>query len=433
MDFQADSLNAGVFKNQYVLGSLKNEAEACLYLGRYLARDKSAGSHIKLDASRPHAVLIAGKRGYGKSYSMGVLIEEICQLPSEFRQNVASVIIDTMGIFWTLQKPNDAQAEVLLKWGMVPKGLDIDVLVPSGSEAAYLKRHIAVKPISIPISQMDGYEWCRLFAVDPLSSTGVLIVRIIETLRQEHVSFSFDDIEDSIAEDERSDIISKSAAGNYFAAARLWGIYSEKGVDISNLVKGGSASVIDVSTIQNHAVRSAVVAFFAREIYHKRLDARRSYERSLMGDTDVEKGIPMVWMFIDEAHQFVPNGKDTLASDLLINEWLRQGRQPGLSLVMATQRPSSLHPDVLSQSDVVICHRLTSQDDIQALESVRPTYMREQFGDSIRKMGNERGIAFVVDDTTESEHIIRMRPRISWHGGDEPSISSSSVSAVKSK
>jgi hypothetical protein len=142
----------------------------------------------------------------------------------------------------------------------------------------------------------------------------------------------------------------------------------------------------------------------------------------MMGDESVEKGIPMVWMFIDEAQQFLPAQGDTLASDALLNEWLKQGRQPGLSLVLATQRPASIHPDVLSQSDLVICHRLTSQDDINVLESVRPTYMKDNFGDSIMKMGSEKGIAFVVDDNTEATHIIRMRPRLSWHGGDDPSV-----------
>jgi len=420
MDYMSDDFNAGVSQNQYVLGSLEGRNEACLYLGRYLALDNSEGSHIELDASRPHAILIAGKRGYGKSYTMGVLIEELARLPSKIRSNVASVIVDTMGIFWTLQKPNNLQAETLSKWGLDPQGQDVDIFVPSGSENEYVERNIDVTNISISISQMDGYEWCHLFSVDPLAPAGVLIVRIIENLRAVQKHFSFDDVEDAILEDERSDVVSKGAATNYFATARSWGVYSEKGIDVSSMVKSGSASVIDVSTIRDHAVRAGVVAFFAKELYHKSLDTRRSYERTIMGDKDVKKGIPLVWMFIDEAHQFVPNGEDTLASGLLINEWLRQGRQPGLSLVLATQRPSSLHPDVLSQSDIIICHRLTSQDDIQALGSVRPTYMREDFVEYIRKMGNERGIAFIVDDTTESAHIIRMRPRISWHGGDEP-------------
>jgi hypothetical protein len=48
--------------------------------------------------------------------------------------------------------------------------------------------------------------------------------------------------------------------------------------------------------------------------------------------------------------------------------------------------------------------------------------MKENFADSIMKMGSEKGAAFVVDDNTEAAHIIRLRPRLSWHGGDDPSI-----------
>ena len=36
-------------------------------------------------------------------------------------------------------------------------------------------------------------------------------------------------------------------------------------------------------------------------------------------------------------------------------------------------------------------------------------------------MGMEKGVAFIVDDNSESAHVVRMRPRKSWHGGDEPS------------
>ena len=48
--------------------------------------------------------------------------------------------------------------------------------------------------------------------------------------------------------------------------------------------------------------------------------------------------------------------------------------------------------------------------------------MKDNSGDSIMKMGSEKGIAFFVDDNTEAAHIIRMCPRLSWHGGDYPSI-----------
>jgi hypothetical protein len=75
----------------------------------------------------------------------------------------------------------------------------------------------------------------------------------------------------------------------------------------------------------------------------------------------------------------------------------------------------------MSQSDMVICHRLTSQDDIEALSAIRPTYMHESIGEAIKKMGKEKGVALVMDDTSETTQVVKIRPRKSWHGGDEPS------------
>ncbi len=75
----------------------------------------------------------------------------------------------------------------------------------------------------------------------------------------------------------------------------------------------------------------------------------------------------------------------------------------------------------MSQSDIIICHRLTAQDDITALEAIHPTYMRERISDYLKKMGTEKGVALIIDDISEAAHLVKMRPRKSWHGGDEPS------------
>jgi len=98
----------------------------------------------------------------------------------------------------------------------------------------------------------------------------------------------------------------------------------------------------------------------------------------------------------------------------------REGSQ-GSPLYWQPTRPASLHPDVVSQSDLLICHRLTSSDDILALEASRPLYMQESLRAYLKKMGSERGAALIVDDHSESVHMVRVRPRRSWHGGGEPS------------
>jgi len=415
-----DAINAGVVKKQYILGRRDDSEEGVLNIGRYLALDRSSGSHVAIDALKPHAILICGKRGYGKSYTMGTLIEEMALLPQEIKKNIATLVIDTMGIFWTLGKGNEPQKELLKEWGSEPKGFDVNVFVPAGHVDEYTKRHIDVIPFSVPVAHLQGYDWCDLFNIEETSPLGVLLVRTIEDMREAENEFSLGDVVSSINEDERSDEITKMAAENYFRTADSWGIFDKNANGFSELIKSGSTAILDVSPIENNIVRSAVVAIISRDIYARRLQERRTYERMSMGDGDVVQEMPMVWMFIDEAHLFVPSEGKTLASEALINEWVRQGRQPGLSIIFATQRPAAIHPDIISQSDLVMCHRLTAKDDIEALEAMRPTYMKENIGDSIKKMGAERGITFVVDDTSESTHLVKVRPRYSWHGGNEP-------------
>ncbi len=404
-----------------VLGNEENNGKGILFLGNYMALDHSKGAEVYLDALKPHAVLICGKRGYGKSYTMGCMLEELAFLPEPVKGNLASLVIDTMGIFWTMKNPNISEAGRLKSWELTPSGLETEIFVPAGNIEAYKKRNIEVKPFSISIRELSGSQWCRVLRIEEVSPLGILLVRAIESLREKGEPYSFEDIINEIFMDSRSDSSSKGAAENCFRAVKSWGLFSKEGTPLSELIAGGRTTVLDVSTLENENVCAAAVSILAGRLYAERLEARRIYEKKQMGEKLEEKEFPMVWLFIDEAHIFVPAKAESLASEVLINRCLRQGRQPGLSLVLATQRPASLHPDVVSQSDLLICHRLTSSDDILALETSRPLYMQESLRAYLKKMGSERGAALIVDDHSESVHMVRIRPRRSWHGGGEPS------------
>ena len=415
-----DLRKSGVTLKQYVIGRRDTETDiGTLNVGRYLALDRSMGSKVQMDALRPHAILICGKRGYGKSYTMGTLIEELASLP--WNINIATLVIDTMGIFWTMRHPNTKEEDILSKWDLSPAGFDIELFVPEGSVEQYEKMHIDAKPFSISPAELSGYDWCSLFDLDPISPLGVYILKTIEEIKEKASGLSLNKIIDSMNSDAEADTTLRNAAKNYFRTAISWGIFHEKGIVISDIIRKGKVIILDLSSIGNQNIKAIAVKILGSKIYDESIRSRRMYEQRKMGESPDEEGIPMVWMFIDEAHLFLPRDAKTPATDVLVNEWLRQGRQPGLSVVFATQRPAALHPDVMSQSDIIICHRLTAQDDISALEAVRPTYMREGIGDSLKKMGTEKGVAFIVDDNSESAHVVRMRPRKSWHGGDEPS------------
>jgi len=59
-----DLQKSGVTLKQYVIGRRDTHTDiGTLNIGRYLALDKSMGSKVQMDALRPHAILICGKRG----------------------------------------------------------------------------------------------------------------------------------------------------------------------------------------------------------------------------------------------------------------------------------------------------------------------------------------------------------------------------------
>ena len=85
----------------------------------------SLSNKIWLDIVRSHVILIAGKRGSGKSYSIGVLAEELSSLPEEVRKNIAPLIFDTMGIFWTMKYKNEKESGLLEEWDLKKQGRNI--------------------------------------------------------------------------------------------------------------------------------------------------------------------------------------------------------------------------------------------------------------------------------------------------------------------
>ena len=102
----------------------------------------------------------------------------------------------------------------------------------------------------------------------------------------------------------------------------------------------------------------------------------------------------------------------------MLIRWIKEGRQPGLSLVVATQQPAAMDPELLSQCDVIVAHKITTWDDIHALDRLSATYMKGDLKGYIRNL-NRSGEALLVDDETESVTTIRVRPRFSSHGGAE--------------
>jgi hypothetical protein len=350
-------------------------------LGRYRARDGSAGAPVGLDLDRPHAALVVGKRGYGKSYTLGVLAEAAARA-----RGVAPVVVDPMGALT----------------GLATAGFPGRVVEP------------AVRADSVPPS-----AWPELVGLEPTDAAGALVWRAA-------------DAADSVAAmrahvaDAPVDGPTRRAADNHLRLADAWGVFDAAGLAPATLADG-AVTVVDCAGLGD-APTNAVVRAVARGLYDARVRAVEVAAGS--GATDCAGGCAdrggwsdgtdgplrrLPWLFVDEAHVAF----DGVAAPAL-RTLLTRGRAPGASLVAATQRPGALPGVAVSQADLLIAHRLTAEPDVEALAAATPTYLR---GTLRERLPDAVGAALVVDDVTESVHAVRVRERETPHEGTSPRAS----------
>ena len=344
-------------------------------IGSFLARDGSAGASVGVDLDRPHAGVVFGKRGTGKSYTLGVLAEEIATA-----DGVAPVVVDPMGVFGGLEAAG---------------GRVVDP---------------AVRPASIPPS-----TWPDLLGLDPASGPGSLVWRVVadaldgdvDDATAEHAadspgsgspSPSLAALREAVAAAD-APAETRRAAANHLRLADSWGVFDADAPPVASLAADGNPAVLDLAGVPD-AAAGAVVRAVARGLYDARIagDLRR-----------------LPWLLVDEAHAFF----DGVAEPAL-RTLLTRGRAPGVSLVCATQRPAALPSVAVSQSDLLVSHRLTAARDVDRLAEAEATYLA---GDLAARLPEGVGEALVVDDATETAHTVRIRTRRTAHEGESPRAS----------
>jgi len=392
--------------------------KGCIFVGKHIV-GKGYEHHLTnpvlMDVLRPHIVLIVGKRGSGKSYTSAVIAEEIMKLPDEIKENLSCLMIDTMGIFLSMKNPNDKDLLLLNDWGLKPRGFEIKNIVPVGLTDFYDKSGISYDGVfSIKPSELSAGDWALTFDISLFDPLGILLERVTKKLKGD---YSIDDIIDGIENDKRSEEKEKLALENRFMSAKGWGIFSEKATPIEEILKPGLATVLDVS-LQEWNVRNLMVGILSREIYQARVSARREEELAIIGGEEIKK-VPMTWIIIDEVHNFIPDVGETAATHDMLT-LIKQGRQPGISLVLITQRPNKLNETAIAQADMVISHRLTAKPDLEALSAIMQTYLLFDIRRSIGILPKSKGSAVILDDNSERLFNVQVRPRQSWHAGASP-------------
>jgi len=383
-----------------------------------LGKDIQSDTDAYLDDSRSRAVLICGKRGSGKSYTLGVIIEELIEAG-----DALTIILDPMGIYHPMSLPNTDQERELWDWGLSAKGMPVHLLVPGDPEQRYggreviaelERRGVHIKPLRLNPSDLSPDSWCGLFDLSISDVMGIALYRAVQNLaRKRKELFFVADIISEVEMDGRVQDRTREALLNRLEMAVDWNLFSDRYQEVWEMFDQHAVNIVDLSVLDpgQYGLRALVVDVLARDIFRRRTIARRKEELGLVAD------LPKVWVAIDEAHQFVPSGRSTLAKEVLIR-WVKEGRQPGLSLIVASQQPSAIDSEVLSQCDVIITQKLTNGEDIAALNRLSQDYMGGELKIYIRNL-NRRGQAVLVDDEQERVGMIQVRPRRSRHGGGE--------------
>lgn len=298
----------------YVLGRHdKDSMRPTVHLGEFLARDGSAGAAVGVDVDGPHAALVVGKRGTGKSYTLGVIAEGLADAPG-----VSPIVVDPMGVF--------------------------DGLTAMGGTVV----EPAVRPAMLPPA-----TWPDLLGLDPAGGPGGLLWRVVARAVDRHgEATSIDTFRETLASIDAPDA-TRRVVGNHLDLAASWDVFDADAPPIATLLDG-TPTVIDLAGTPDVA-GGAVVRSLARGLY----------------DACVAGDVPRLpWLLIDEAHAYF----DGIA-DPALRTVLTRGRAPGVSLVCATQRPEALPPVAISQADLILAHRLTAERDVERLREAESTYL----------------------------------------------------------
>jgi len=401
-----------------------------------MGQTTSLSNPVYMDVAGAHVVFIVGKRGSGKSYSMGSVAEGMANLEPEVKQNLSIILLDTMGIYWTMKYPNMQESEILKNWGLEPHALDVKIFTPADFFYKYKDQGIPTDyPFSIRATDVGPEDWSHAFKIEENSAEGVLITKAVQKLRERYArknsSYSMDELIEVVDEDHESPPVARSIVKNQFEKAKNWGIFSREGTPLKDIVQGGQETVLDLSPYATMAsgwdIKGLVVGIISRVLFQQRMLARKTEEFKSVDaamhyfskDTEEKMSEPLVWLALDEAHELLPREGKTAATEPLVTI-LREGRQPGISLMLVTQQPAKIHTDVMTQSDTVLAHRLTAKMDIEALGGLMQSYMRHGLDKEINMLPRVKGAAVIFDDTNETLFPVQMRPRFTWHGGKAP-------------
>jgi uncharacterized protein len=427
---------------------------------------------VWFNASKEFVSLVIGKRGSGKSHTLGTMIEALATTEAQtsisaLETRRAILLIDPMGNFWPTSIAVSAdgppkvrrQWEALRDFGCEPVPISAQVWLPAGFEQP--TDAAGIRSFTVQVTDLDAQDWADLLRTNLVRDPqGIALAETYDRVTQlgwvdktsRHPAKPNYDLRDLIdfltymREDGGSDHSPQTLRAlirTLEGFARM-PLFSGQGTPLTELLAEGTVSVLMLPLRVGHDLRRVLTRVLIRRILRERevasqirqrLDVERTNgdERQRLVDA-LKRRIPKTVLAIDEAQELL--GDEGGEARQALEDFCLLGRNYGLSLILATQRPTTgaISPRVRSQVDTCFVHRLLTLDDIDnTYKNLLSAYPREvrvgdrslQYADLVRSL--EVGQAVVTSSTMTNDNgqptpsrlvVLNVRPRVTVHGGE---------------
>ena len=335
-------------------------------------------------------VSVIARTGSGKSYVVGVLIEEMLE------REIPVVVLDPHGEYTSLAQPNLDPVDLahMRSFGIKPRGYASKVVEYSPDTVT----NSGAVPLIFDGTNLEVNELVSLTGLKRSGSQMGILHKAVRILREAVPYYNVKDLA------FQSELDKNSAKWNVInALERLdsFGIFGDEPTPVSAIARKGQGSVINLRGIPPH-VQEIIVARLTGSLFNER-----------------KRGaIPPLMLVVEEAHNFCPQKRTVVSSDILTTV-AAEGRKFGLGLCIVTQRPARVDKNILSQCNTQIILRVTNPNDLKAIIS-SVEGLTSQAANEIQRLSV--GEAVIVGAHIAVPIFVSIRVRRSQHGGKSISI-----------
>jgi DNA helicase HerA-like ATPase len=378
---------------------LRQDERKSAFIGTISTREKVPVYISVNDLVSRHCAVLA-MTGSGKSYTVGVLIEEL------LKKKGAVLVFDPHGEYRNI-KTDAANTKVYGVKGANKIKIETSTLrvgdfanmIPDITDP---QRDLLDEVINLASKFYEKYD------MEILRN----ILSMIYDAKEGRELLS-----DSVPEGVLKDMCKRVSLSTIGALIRRldrlnrMGVYGIDGTPLEEIVSVNQLTVMDLSDADER-LSETIIAVLCRKIF----DARRAYVKEGEG-----KFKNPLFVVVEEAHNFAPRSTEerTIISRSILKKIAREGRKFGIGLCIVSQRPSKLDSDILSQCNTQIIMKIVNPSDQeyirQSVESVTEDIVRD-----LPSLG--RGEAVVAGSAIKLPIQVKIRERATKVGGEDIDI-----------